>query len=157
MEIKECAFCSRKIYPGRGILFVDNFNHNLIHCSRKCFQLTLRKKNPRSFAWTQVSRKLRNKETHELSVKLNNKKGIKEPVRYNRTEMLNTLRLVKTAVQLRTNKKVRLTAENRLRKQIVEKAALRKHYKQTNKKITDKELAARKKEKEVEEKTKVKV
>ena len=50
-----CSFCSKKIKPGTGKLFVQNTGRSLWFCTSKCEKNLLKlKRKPIKFKWTKT-------------------------------------------------------------------------------------------------------
>jgi len=52
-----CAFCSKDIEPGRGIIFVTIEGKTLHFCSRKCRKAFNMKRNKKRLGWINKNKK----------------------------------------------------------------------------------------------------
>ncbi|SOV07116.1 probable ribosomal protein L24.e.A, cytosolic [Ustilago sp. UG-2017a] len=77
MKVEICAFSQRKIYPGKGRLYVRGDNKVFRFVSSKNESLFLQRKNPRKIAWTVVYRRLHKKGVTEEVAKKRSRKTVK--------------------------------------------------------------------------------
>ncbi|SPO24934.1 probable ribosomal protein L24.e.A, cytosolic [Ustilago trichophora] len=76
MKVEICAFSQRKIYPGKGRLYVRG-DKVFRFVSSKNESLFLQRKNPRKIAWTVVYRRLHKKGVTEEVAKKRSRKTVK--------------------------------------------------------------------------------
>ena len=100
MRIDKCYFCSKNVYPGRGMMFVRNDSKSFRFCSSKCTKLFKAKKNPRKLKWTKAYRAAHGKEMTCDSV-LDFEKRRNVPVRYNRDLMVKTIQAMKRVDEIK--------------------------------------------------------
>lgn len=77
MKVETCAFSQRKIYPGKGKLFVRGDSKVFRFVSSKSESLFLQRKNPRKIAWTIVYRRMHKKGITEEIAKKRSRKTVK--------------------------------------------------------------------------------
>lgn len=77
MKVETCAFSQRKIYPGKGKLFVRGDSKIFRFVSSKNESLFLQRKNPRKIAWTIVYRRMHKKGITEEIAKKRSRKTVK--------------------------------------------------------------------------------
>ncbi|PWN95671.1 hypothetical protein FA09DRAFT_331991 [Tilletiopsis washingtonensis] len=77
MKVETCAFSQRKIYPGRGKLYVRGDSKVFRFASSKSASLFLQRKNPRKIAWTVVYRRMHKKGITEEVAKKRSRRTVK--------------------------------------------------------------------------------
>ncbi|PWZ00984.1 putative ribosomal protein L24.e.A, cytosolic [Testicularia cyperi] len=77
MKVEICSFSQRKIYPGKGRLYVRGDNKVFRFVSSKNESLFLQRKNPRKIAWTTMYRRLHKKGITEEIAKKRSRKTVK--------------------------------------------------------------------------------
>ncbi|MCO5580102.1 hypothetical protein L7F22_033968 [Adiantum nelumboides] len=77
MKVETCAFSQRKIYPGKGKLYVRGDSKVFRFVSSKNESLFLQRKNPRKIAWTIVYRRMHKKGITEEIAKKRSRKTVK--------------------------------------------------------------------------------
>ncbi|KAK7086664.1 hypothetical protein SK128_017524 [Halocaridina rubra] len=100
MRIERCYFCSSKIYPGHGMMFVRNDSKIFRFCRSKCRRHFNRKKNPRKTRWTKSFRKSAGKElTVDPSFEFEKRRNV--PVKYNRELWQKSMKAMKRITEIR--------------------------------------------------------
>ncbi|PWN48399.1 putative ribosomal protein L24.e.A, cytosolic [Violaceomyces palustris] len=77
MKVETCSFSQKKIYPGKGKLYVRGDNKVFRFVSSKSESLFLQRKNPRKIAWTVVFRRMHKKGVTEEVAKKRSRKAVK--------------------------------------------------------------------------------
>ncbi|KAG5683146.1 hypothetical protein PVAND_012444 [Polypedilum vanderplanki] len=114
MRIETCYFCSSKIYPGHGMLFVRNDCKQFRFCRKKCRKAFQRKKNPRKAKWTKAYRKLAGKElTIDPCFEFEKRRNV--PVKYDRELWTKTIDAIKKINEIKERRERHFVME-RLRK-----------------------------------------
>ncbi|CDW73289.1 60s ribosomal protein l24 [Stylonychia lemnae] len=109
MRIDICYFCSAKVYPGHGVMFVRNDSKTFRFCSSKCNRLFKAKKNPRKLKWTKAYRAAHGKEmTVDSVLEFEQRRNV--PTRYNRTLMVKTIQAMKKIDEIKTKRQERFFA-----------------------------------------------
>ncbi|KAJ9637369.1 ATPase-activating ribosome biosynthesis protein [Coniosporium tulheliwenetii] len=103
MRIETCYFCSRPVYPSKGITFVRNDAKQFNFCRSKCHKNFKMKRNPRKLAWTKAFRKAHNKEmVVDSTLTFASRRNI--PVRYNRDHIATTLKVMQRVAEVRARR-----------------------------------------------------
>ncbi|KAI9664056.1 MAG: ATPase-activating ribosome biosynthesis protein [Bathelium mastoideum] len=106
MRIEVCYFCSRPVYPSKGITFVRNDARVFNFCRSKCHKNFKMKRNPRKLGWTKAFRRAHNKElTVDSTLAFAARRNV--PVRYNRTLVQETLRAMERVEEIRAKRERR--------------------------------------------------
>uniref|UniRef100_U5EP31 Probable ribosome biogenesis protein RLP24 n=1 Tax=Corethrella appendiculata TaxID=1370023 RepID=U5EP31_9DIPT len=114
MRIETCYFCSSKIYPGHGMMFIRNDCKIFRFCRSKCKSAFNKKKNPRKVRWTKAYRKVNNKElTIDPSFEFEKRRNV--PVKYNRELWQKSIDAIKKIKEIRERRE-RHFVMTRLRK-----------------------------------------
>ena len=107
MRIDKCYFCSKSVYPGRGIAFARNDAKLFRFCSSKCDKLFKAKKNPRKLRWTKAYRAAHGKEmTNDKVLEFEQRRNV--PIRYNRDLMVKTIQTIKRVDDIKKARNERL-------------------------------------------------
>ncbi|XP_070506829.1 probable ribosome biogenesis protein RLP24 [Chironomus tepperi] len=110
MRIETCYFCSSKVYPGHGMLFVRNDCKQFRFCRKKCRKAFERKKNPRKAKWTKAYRKLAGKElTIDPSFEFEKKRNA--PVKYDRELWTKTIGAIKKVNEIKERREKHFVME----------------------------------------------
>ncbi|XP_063706571.1 probable ribosome biogenesis protein RLP24 [Culicoides brevitarsis] len=100
MRIETCYFCSSKIYPGHGMVFVRNDCKIFRFCRSKCRRAFNKKKNPRKTKWTLAYRKAAGKElTVDPSFEFEKRRNV--PVKYSRELWTKTINAIEKVNEIR--------------------------------------------------------
>ncbi|RYP17114.1 hypothetical protein DL765_004733 [Monosporascus sp. GIB2] len=103
MRIETCYFCSRPVYPGKGIQFVRNDAKAFRFCRSKCHKNFKMKRNPRKLKWTKAFRKAAGKEmVVDSTLQFAARRNI--PVRYNRDLVQKTLKAMERISEIRARR-----------------------------------------------------
>ncbi|XP_058129767.1 probable ribosome biogenesis protein RLP24 [Anopheles ziemanni] len=114
MRIETCFFCSNKIFPGHGMVFVRNDCKVFRFCRPKCRREFNKKKNPRKLRWTKAYRKTHGKElTVDPSFEFEKRRNV--PVKYDRELWNKTIDAVKKINEIKLRRECHFVME-RLRK-----------------------------------------
>ncbi|XP_050083408.1 probable ribosome biogenesis protein RLP24 [Anopheles aquasalis] len=114
MRIETCFFCSSKIFPGHGSVFVRNDCKEFRFCRSKCRRAFNKKKNPRKIRWTRAYRKTHEKElTVDPSFEFEKRRNV--PIKYNRELWNKTIEAVKKINEIKHRRECHFIME-RLRK-----------------------------------------
>lgn len=114
MRIETCFFCSSKIFPGHGMVFVRNDCKVFRFCRSKCRREFNKKKNPRKLRWTKAYRKTHGKElTVDPSFEFEKRRNV--PVKYDRELWNKTIDAVKKINEIKLRRECHFVME-RLRK-----------------------------------------
>ncbi|EDS28726.1 ribosome biogenesis protein RLP24 [Culex quinquefasciatus] len=114
MRIETCYFCSSKIFPGHGMVFVRNDCKVFRFCRSKCRRAFNKKKNPRKIRWTKAYRKTNGKElTIDPAFEFEKRRNV--PVKYNRELWSKTIDAIKKITEIRERRERHFVME-RLRK-----------------------------------------
>ncbi|XP_052865897.1 probable ribosome biogenesis protein RLP24 [Anopheles cruzii] len=114
MRIETCFFCSSKIFPGHGMVFVRNDCKVFRFCRSKCRRAFNKKKNPRKIRWTKAYRKTHEKElTVDPSFEFEKRRNV--PIKYNRELWSKTIEAVKKINEIKHRRECHFIME-RLRK-----------------------------------------
>ncbi|KAL1961405.1 hypothetical protein VTO42DRAFT_133 [Malbranchea cinnamomea] len=103
MRIETCHFCSRPVYPSKGITFVRNDARTFRFCRSKCHKNFKMKRQPRKLKWTKTHRALHGKEMIVDSSLLISQfaKRRNVPVRYDRNLVAATLKAMERVEEIR--------------------------------------------------------
>ncbi|KAK3064538.1 ATPase-activating ribosome biosynthesis protein [Coniosporium uncinatum] len=100
MRIETCYFCSRPVYPSKGIQFVRNDARVFRFCRSKCHKNFKMKRNPRKLAWTKSFRVAHNKEmVVDSTLAFSARRNV--PVTYNRELVQKTLSAMSRVEEIR--------------------------------------------------------
>ncbi|WFD33435.1 60S ribosomal protein L24 [Malassezia cuniculi] len=77
MKVEICSFSNRKIYPGKGKLYVRGDSKVFRFQTSKSESLFLQRKNPRKIAWTVLYRKMHKKGITEETQKRRTRRTVK--------------------------------------------------------------------------------
>ncbi|KAF2865220.1 ribosomal protein L24e-domain-containing protein [Massariosphaeria phaeospora] len=100
MRIEVCHFCSRPVYPSKGITFVRNDARAFRFCRSKCHKNFKMKRNPRKLGWTKAFRHAHGKElTVDSTLQFAQRRNV--PVRYNRELIQTTLKAISRVGDIR--------------------------------------------------------
>ncbi|XP_055607510.1 probable ribosome biogenesis protein RLP24 [Uranotaenia lowii] len=114
MRIETCYFCSSKIFPGHGMVFVRNDCKVFRFCRSKCRRAFNKKKNPRKTRWTKVYRKTNGKElTIDPAFEFEKRRNV--PTKYNRELWSKTIDAIKKITEIKERRERHFVME-RLRK-----------------------------------------
>ncbi|XP_058061994.1 probable ribosome biogenesis protein RLP24 [Anopheles bellator] len=114
MRIETCFFCSSKIFPGHGMVFVRNDCKVFRFCRSKCRRAFNKKKNPRKIRWTKAYRKTHEKElTVDPSFEFEKRRNV--PIKYNRELWSKTIEAVKKINEIKHRRECHFIMQ-RLRK-----------------------------------------
>lgn len=103
MRIETCYFCSRPVYPGKGIQFVRNDAKAFRFCRSKCHKNFKMKRNPRKLKWTKAFRKAAGKEmVVDSTLQFAARRNV--PVRYNRDLVQKTLKAMERISEIRARR-----------------------------------------------------
>ncbi|KAF2229795.1 hypothetical protein EV356DRAFT_527209 [Viridothelium virens] len=103
MRIENCWFCSRPIYPSKGITFVRNDARAFHFCRSKCHRSYKMRRNPRKLGWTKAFRRAHGKEmTVDSTLAFAARRNI--PVRYDRELVKETLRAMERVEEIRAKR-----------------------------------------------------
>ncbi|KAL1971076.1 hypothetical protein VTN77DRAFT_27 [Rasamsonia byssochlamydoides] len=103
MRVETCHFCSRPVYPSKGITFVRNDARVFRFCRSKCHKNFKMKRQPRKLKWTKTHRALRGKEMIVDSSLLLSQfaKRRNVPVRYDRNLVAATIKAMERVEEIR--------------------------------------------------------
>ncbi|RYO82408.1 hypothetical protein DL764_009608 [Monosporascus ibericus] len=103
MRIETCYFCSRPVYPGKGIQFVRNDAKAFRFCRSKCHKNFKMKRNPRKLKWTKAFRKAAGKEmVVDSTLQFAARRNV--PLRYNRNLVERTLKAMERISEIRARR-----------------------------------------------------
>ncbi|KAK7521193.1 ribosomal protein L24e-domain-containing protein [Phyllosticta citriasiana] len=113
MRVETCHFCSRPVYPSKGITFCRNDAKQFRFCRSKCHKNFKMKRNPRKLGWTKAYRKAHGKEmVVDSTLAFAARRNV--PVRYNRDLVAKTLQAMQRVEEIRT-KRERAFYKDRMR------------------------------------------
>ncbi|KAH8692919.1 ribosome biogenesis protein RLP24 [Talaromyces proteolyticus] len=102
-RVETCSFCSRPVYPSKGITFVRNDARSFRFCRSKCEKNFKMKRQPRRVKWTKTYRALRGKEmivdSSLLLSQFAKKRNV--PVKYDRNLVAATLKAMERVEDIR--------------------------------------------------------
>lgn len=125
MRIERCYFCSSKIYPGHGMMFVRNDSKCFRFCTSRCRRLFNRKKNPRKTRWTKSFRKSSGKElTVDPSFEFEKRRHV--PVKYNREFWVKSIEAMKKITEIRERRERKFVMD-RLAKDFKKQRLVNRH------------------------------
>ncbi|RAL06712.1 ribosomal eL24 family protein [Aspergillus homomorphus CBS 101889] len=103
MRVETCHFCSRPVYPSKGIQFVRNDAKAFRFCRSKCHQNFKAKRQPRRVKWTKVGRAAKGKEMIvDSSLVLSQfAKKRNVPVKYDRNLVAATIKAMERVEEIR--------------------------------------------------------
>ncbi|EEA20639.1 ATPase-activating ribosome biosynthesis protein [Talaromyces marneffei ATCC 18224] len=103
MRVEVCSFCSRPVYPSKGITFVRNDARSFRFCRSKCEKNFKMKRQPRKVKWTKTHRALRGKEmivdSSLLLSQFAQKRNV--PVKYDRNLVAATIKAMERVEEIR--------------------------------------------------------
>ena len=102
-RIETCHFCSRPVYPSKGITFVRNDARQFRFCRSKCHRNFKMKRQPRKLKWTKAHRATRGKEMIvDSSLVLSQfAKKRNVPVKYDRNLVAATINAMERVEEIR--------------------------------------------------------
>jgi len=102
-RVETCHFCSRPVYPSKGITFVRNDARVFRFCRSKCHKNFKMKRQPRKLKWTKTHRALRGKEMIVDSSLLLSQfaKRRNVPVKYDRNLVAATIKAMQRVEEIR--------------------------------------------------------
>ncbi|PWY73842.1 hypothetical protein BO94DRAFT_538890 [Aspergillus sclerotioniger CBS 115572] len=103
MRVETCHFCSRPVYPSKGIQFVRNDAKAFRFCRSKCHQNFKAKRQPRRVKWTKAGRAAKGKEMIvDSSLVLSQfAKKRNVPVKYDRNLVAATIKAMERVEEIR--------------------------------------------------------
>ncbi|GFF45633.1 ribosome biogenesis protein RLP24 [Aspergillus udagawae] len=106
MRVETCHFCSRPVYPSKGITFVRNDAKSFRFCRSKCHANFKMKRQPRKLKWTKTHRAARGKEMIvDSSLVLSQfAKKRNTPVKYDRNLVAATLKAMERVEEIRARR-----------------------------------------------------
>uniref|UniRef100_A0A8D2JIH9 Probable ribosome biogenesis protein RLP24 n=1 Tax=Sciurus vulgaris TaxID=55149 RepID=A0A8D2JIH9_SCIVU len=114
MHMEKCYFCSGPIYPGHGMMFVQNDCKVFRFCKSKCHKNFKKKRNPRKVRWTKAFRKAAGKElTVDNSFEFEKRRN--EPVKYQQELWNKTIDAMKRVEEIKQKPQAKFIM-NRLKK-----------------------------------------
>lgn len=112
-RIETCTFCSRPVYPSKGITFVRNDAKVFRFCRSKCHKNFKMHRNPRKLGWTKAFRRAHNKEmVVDTTLQFAARRNV--PVRYDRERVATTLKAMQRVQEIR-NKRERQFYKDRMK------------------------------------------
>ena len=100
MRIETCSFCSRPVYPSKGIQFVRNDAAVFRFCASKCHKNFKMKRNARKLGWTKAFRAAHGKEmVVDATLAFAARRNV--PVRYDRERMARTIAAMQRVEEIR--------------------------------------------------------
>ncbi|KAL9055566.1 MAG: hypothetical protein Q9162_003463 [Coniocarpon cinnabarinum] len=106
MRIETCHFCSRPVYPSKGITFVRNDARSFHFCRSKCHKNFKMHRNPRKLGWTKAFRRAHGKEmTVDSTLQLQARRNV--PTRYDRSMLEETVRAMGRIEEIRSKRERR--------------------------------------------------
>ncbi|KAB8078271.1 ribosomal protein L24e-domain-containing protein [Aspergillus leporis] len=103
MRVETCHFCSRPVYPSKGISFVRLDSKMFRFCRSKCHKNFKMKRQPRKLKWTKTSRAANGKEMIvDSSLVLSQfAKKRNAPVKYDRNLVAATVKAMERVEEIR--------------------------------------------------------
>ncbi|KAF2104876.1 hypothetical protein NA57DRAFT_51670 [Rhizodiscina lignyota] len=125
MRIETCTFCSRPVYPSKGITFVRNDAKLFRFCRSKCHKNFKMHRNPRKLGWTKAFRRAHGKEmVVDSTLQFAARRNV--PVRYDRDRVATTLKAMQRVAEIRSKRERQFYKERMKGNKEKQRAANRK-------------------------------